>query len=98
MARKLKETAASNALVRNAATWRVKKTLKLRRSRVLEAFDDAELNTIADICPARHVPAGEVLCRQGEPSHSLFLLVAGAAQVPARGAPRARWAVSRALG
>jgi len=53
----------------------------LARARLFAGLGRAELARIASLTAERRATAGEVLCRQGEPGHELFVVVSGEAEV-----------------
>jgi NTE family protein len=54
--------------------------LPLARVPLFRGLDDATIDDILSCMQARRYAAGELICRQGEPSDSLFLLRSGVAQ------------------
>jgi len=54
--------------------------LPLARVPVFRGLDDATIDDIFSCMQARRYAAGELICRQGEPSDSLFLLRSGVAK------------------
>ncbi|HEY3154370.1 MAG TPA: cyclic nucleotide-binding domain-containing protein [Candidatus Binatia bacterium] len=55
-------------------------TLPLARVPLFRGLDDATIDDILSCMQARRYAAGELICRQGEPSDSLFLLRSGVAK------------------
>jgi len=53
----------------------------LARARLFDGLSRVELQRIASLTVERRAAAGEVLCRQGEPGHELFVVVQGEAVV-----------------
>jgi hypothetical protein len=54
--------------------------LPLARVPLFTGLDDATIDDIFSCMQLRHYAAGELICRQGDPSDSLFLLRSGVAQ------------------
>jgi NTE family protein len=54
--------------------------LPLARVPLFAGLDDATIDDIFSCMQSRHYAAGELICRQGDPSDSLFLLRSGVAQ------------------
>ena len=54
--------------------------LPLARVPLFRGLDDATIDDILSCMQGRRYAAGELICRQGEPSDSLFLLRSGVAQ------------------
>ena len=53
--------------------------LSLARVPLFTGLDDATRDDIFSCMHSRHYAAGELICRQGDPSDSLFLLRSGVA-------------------
>src|SRR6266481_1028828 len=54
--------------------------LRLARVPLFTGLDDATIDDIFSCMHSRRYAAGELICRQGDPSDRLFLLRSGAAQ------------------
>lgn len=50
-------------------------------SRLFEALDSAGRRKLLDLAGRRHVDAGEVICREGEPGGEFFVIASGAVRV-----------------
>src|SRR5262245_13287918 len=68
-----------------------RRSLFLTRAPLFAGLDDAAVEDVFARLHPRHYAAGQVICRQGEPSDSLFVLCSGSAQaaVPGVTAPGA---------
>jgi CRP-like cAMP-binding protein len=59
----------------------------LRRSALFEGLSRTQLARVARISDVRELPAGAVVCREGEPGEEFFVIVDGAAAVSRGGRP-----------
>lgn len=57
------------------------------RSELVHCLDDHGLSRLAKVGELRHVPAGEVILREGELSYDLYLVAAGELKITMRAAP-----------
>ena len=52
-----------------------------RKVELLATLSDGELRSFLGMTPGLEVPAGEVLCRQGEQDDLMYILLSGAVRV-----------------
>ena len=55
--------------------------INLRSLQALSEYSNAELKLLGSVAPAREYETGDVLCREGDPGRSCFVLASGAVDV-----------------